>query len=177
MGEPTFFKEPCPVVRAIAPCVAHALWGRSEAQDCTSAQRRQARNIAQNIKRALAEQGLLRGFDWILSGDLAAKDRNDRISLEQGVLSDPMERMIADALNKAGMPAIHEGDKRRAGIGPTFDFDLGNGVYIEVKRMHTPRVEKQLAQAENVILIQGKQAAEWFSAAIAKATAEQEIGQ
>lgn len=159
-----FFVEPCPVVRVVAPCVAQALWGRPLADNCTAAQRRQARNIANNIKAALEKANLLRHDERLEY--LREKDRSDCIQLTQDFTTDPVERIVGGALEAAGYAPKHEGHPDRVGDGPTLDFELANGIYIEVKRMHTPRVERQLAQTSDVILIQGMEAARWFAQAI-----------
>ena len=159
-----FFVEPCPVVRAIAPCVAQAIWGRPLADNCTSAQRRQARNIANNIKAALSKAGLLANDER--PEYLHEKDRADCVQLTQDFTTDPVERIIGSALSAAGYAPKHEGHPDRSGDGPTLDFELPDQIYIEVKRMHSPRIERQMAQATDVIAIQGMRAAEWFANAI-----------
>lgn len=63
-------------------------------------------------------------------------------------ITDPMERQIADALDAAGVEFEHE----KLGLDfylPAFD------VYIEVKRMHSPRISDQMSRAPNVIAAQG----------------------
>lgn len=79
-------------------------------------------------------------------------------------MTDPMEQIIADALDAAG-------------IQYTSDFNGGNparpdfylpevDVYIEVKRFHSPRIADQMSRAPNVIAVQGKLAVEWLAAMI-----------
>ena len=164
MAGKSLFVEPCPVVRAIAPCVAQALWGKPLADNCSAAQRRQARNIANNIKNALTKASLLRQDER--PEYFREKDRADCIQLVQDFTNDPVERIVGEALDAAGYAPKHESHPDRAGDGPTLDFKLADGIYVEVKRMHTPRVERQLAQASDVILIQGIEAARWFAQAI-----------
>ena len=94
---------------------------------------------------------------------LAEKDRLDRVSLEQCFTTDPVERLVADALTAAGFEWRHEGHPARRNDPVTLDFEVVGGPHVEVKRFHTPRCEAQLAQAENVILIQGIEAARWFA--------------
>lgn len=74
-------------------------------------------------------------------------------------MGDPMEAIIAQALNKAGV-----GYSRDLGGGnPTgLDFGLENGVQIEVKRFHTDRIAQQMARADNVIAVQGEGAVNYF---------------
>ena len=163
VNPPQFWKEPDQVIRTLCREIARAMWGKPSSDNCTSAQRRQARNIAQNIKRALDHEGLLAPSK---GGHFDDKDRKDAISLTQEHTTDPVELLVGAALEAAGYKPMHEGHPARAGYGPTLDFELSNGLYIEVKRMHSPRIEKQMAQAENVIAIQGMAAAEWFAKAI-----------
>ena len=94
---------------------------------------------------------------------LREKDRLDRVSLEQCFTNDPVERIVAEALTAAGYEWRHEGHPARRGDPVTLDFEIVGGPHVEVKRFHTPRVGAQLAQAENVILIQGIEAARWFA--------------
>ena len=70
------------------------------------------------------------------------------------VSTDPMERIVEQALIDAGIPYIADRD---AGTSHRLDFDLPeHGVAIEVKRMHSPRISEQMARAENVIVAQGE---------------------
>lgn len=76
------------------------------------------------------------------------------------VITDPMERLIADALDDAGIGY----ETGLGGGNPScLDFRLENGVEIEVKRFHSPRVGEQMARADNVIVAQGKEAVEFFA--------------
>lgn len=62
--------------------------------------------------------------------------------------TDPMERVIAAALDGAGEPYFRETNG--------LDFYLTNrDLYIEVKRMHSPRIAEQMSRADNVIAVQG----------------------
>jgi hypothetical protein len=71
---------------------------------------------------------------------------------------DPVERVVADALTEAGI------DWDIPDHPITLDFKVKDGPYIECKRFHAPRVVNQMAQAEDVIVIQGMAAAKWFAA-------------
>jgi hypothetical protein len=76
-------------------------------------------------------------------------------------LSDPMERLVAEALGFSGIDYLHES------AGAPLDFWLvGEDIHIEVKRLHSPRIAAQMARVENVIAVQGKPAVEWFVAMI-----------
>lgn len=97
----------------------------------------------------------------------AEKDSLDRVSLEQHFSTCPAERLIADALTDAGIGWQHEShpDRRNEtpdGV-PMLDFKLDNGIYIEVKLMHTSRVERQLAFQHNAIVVQGMPATRWLA--------------
>lgn len=63
-----------------------------------------------------------------------------------------MEAIIAEALDAAGMA-----------YATGLDFRLANGIEIEVKRMHSPRIAEQMSRAENVIAVQGEQAVRFFA--------------
>lgn len=80
-----------------------------------------------------------------------AKDVVERIT-------DPIERTIADALLGANVPFTSE-----KGGTHRLDFGLGDGVFVEVKQFYTPRADSALQKNENVILIQGRRAAEKFA--------------
>lgn len=80
------------------------------------------------------------------------------------LIGDPMEAIIAEALDRAGIAYTRD----HGGGNPSgLDFRLANGVEIEVKRMHSPRIAEQMARAENVIAIQGDEAVRWFAVIIA----------
>lgn len=79
---------------------------------------------------------------------------------------DPMERIIEAALLEAGIAfEMDQGGKSAHRL----DFELANGVAIEVKRFHSPRAIEQLGRVENVILAQGEAAvrlvADWIRCA------------
>jgi hypothetical protein len=76
-------------------------------------------------------------------------------------ISDPVERIIADALEARGIAYRHE----QNGL----DFYLPeHDLYIEVKRMHSPRIAEQMSRAPNVIAVQGMDAATWLADLIRK---------
>ena len=75
-------------------------------------------------------------------------------------MTDPMERLIADALDAAGI-AYESGDG--GGNSSGLDFRLENGVEIEVKRFHSPRIAEQMSRAENVIAVQGEAAVRYLA--------------
>jgi hypothetical protein len=64
---------------------------------------------------------------------------------------DPVERIIADALDAAGL-AYTRGPETPAGLDfhlPLFDL------HIECKQFHSPRIAGQMARAGNVVAVQG----------------------
>lgn len=74
-------------------------------------------------------------------------------------MPDPIEQMVREALDAAGIEYVEEEDQRANGL----DFYLVNvGVHIEVKQFHTPRIAAQMERADDVIAIQGRWAAEVF---------------
>lgn len=75
------------------------------------------------------------------------------------VITDPMEKLIADALDEAGEEYEHE----KNGL----DFYLPRlDLYIEVKRFHSPRIAAQMERAENIWAVQGSFAVRTASALI-----------
>lgn len=75
-------------------------------------------------------------------------------------ITDPMERLIADALDAAGEAYEHE----KNGL----DFYLPRlDLYIEVKRFHSPRIAAQMERAENIIAVQGSFAVRTISVLLA----------
>lgn len=75
-------------------------------------------------------------------------------------LTDPMERMVAEAFEAAGI-----GYRTNATCGLDFAID-GEPVFIEVKQFHTPRIAEQMARVDNVVAIQGRQAMLWFASLV-----------
>lgn len=73
---------------------------------------------------------------------------------------DPMEKLIADALDSVGASYTTDlGGGNPSGL----DFRLASGVEIEVKRFHSPRIADQTSRAENVIVAQGEQAVRFLA--------------
>lgn len=74
--------------------------------------------------------------------------------------SDSLELAVATFLQQRGIDFTHESQSK----DQVLDFYLpAYDVYIEVKKYHTPRVEKQLASQDNVILVQGVKALEFLT--------------
>ncbi|MRL69856.1 hypothetical protein, partial [Brevundimonas sp. SPF441] len=82
-----------------------------------------------------------------------------------GTLTDPMERMVAEAFEAAGI-----GFKTNTASGLDFAID-GAPVFVEVKQFHTPRIAGQMARVDNVVAIQGRQAMSWFSSLVRRLAA------
>ncbi|MEM6413216.1 MAG: hypothetical protein AAF720_00980 [Pseudomonadota bacterium] len=76
-------------------------------------------------------------------------------------MSDPIEEIVEDALKASGMDYVR-GDTNEMPL----DFYLNGNVAIEVKQFHTPRIERQMAAQENVIVIQGREAAIAFASLV-----------
>jgi len=77
--------------------------------------------------------------------------------------ADPVESVIATALDARGIAYLTESQPGSAGL----DFLLTDaGVHIECKRFHSPRICEQMSRAPNVIAIQGMEAAELFAALV-----------
>lgn len=74
------------------------------------------------------------------------------------IFTDPMEKIIAEALVRADIEFVSPCMK--TGL----DFKLAGDVYIECKQFHSERISEQMTRAENVIVIQGMQAALRFAA-------------
>ena len=74
-------------------------------------------------------------------------------------ISNPLEQAIADKLTALNIEFRHDSQ----GGTKNLDFYLpAYDVYIEVKQFSTPRSKEQLERADNVILIQGVKALEFF---------------
>lgn len=68
--------------------------------------------------------------------------------------SDELEKQIGDTLVKCGINFNR--NQRLDFYLPDFD------IYIEVKKYHSERSNSQLASQDNIILIQGKKAIDFF---------------
>lgn len=85
------------------------------------------------------------------------------------VITDPIEKIVADALDRAGIQYACGGDEPNCN---GLDFYLkGRDTFIECKAYHTPRITEQMSRASNVIAIQGRKAAEVFAEILAAAHA------
>jgi hypothetical protein len=75
-------------------------------------------------------------------------------------MTDPLERMLAEALTAAGIRFVTDAG---GGNPSRLDFRLpDHDIEIEVKRFHSPRIADQMARAENVIALQGEATVRWF---------------
>lgn len=79
--------------------------------------------------------------------------------------TDPIELIIAGALTSAKIDFLHESENKNQML----DFYLPSaGTYIECKQFATERTGPQIAHIANVIVIQGRQAAECFAALVSQ---------
>lgn len=75
-------------------------------------------------------------------------------------ITDPVERVIADALDAASI----RWDGENSPAAQNLDFWLPDyGTHIEVKQFHTPRTASQIERSDSVILIVGMTAARAFA--------------
>lgn len=73
---------------------------------------------------------------------------------------DPAEIRVADGLAIAGIAFVHELENPEQ----RFDFYLPDyKLYIECKQFSTPRTAEQIKDREDIIVVQGKHAAEAFA--------------
>ncbi|TKD17939.1 HNH endonuclease [Rhodobacter capsulatus] len=80
-------------------------------------------------------------------------------------MTDPVERTIAEALDRAGIEWVGDTDPRAKRL----DFFLPiENVHIEVKRFHTDRTAEQMERSENIIVVVGLAAARAFARMITK---------
>ena len=78
------------------------------------------------------------------------------------LIDDPMERIIAAALDDADIPFVPgESTPER------LDFFLPvQNIHIEVKQFHSDRIAEQMSRADNVIAVQGRAAVNLLADAI-----------
>ena len=83
---------------------------------------------------------------------------------------DPIERMLAEGLDRAGVRYVREPHP----LTRRLDFYLTDfQVWVEAKQFFTERVLDQLQRADDVILIQGRRAAQTFlDLIVARGTAD-----
>lgn len=79
-------------------------------------------------------------------------------------MPDPMEQMIANALDAAGFRYVREPHNECQGL----DFYLPDlDIHIEVKQFHAARIAKQMEQVPDVIAVQGIKAVAFLSTLLA----------
>jgi hypothetical protein len=79
--------------------------------------------------------------------------RNGGFRIKEWHMNDPMETLIANALDVAGIPYDREVDG--------LDFRLRDiDVFIEVKQFHSSRIAQQMSRRDNIIVAQGRKAVE-----------------
>lgn len=77
------------------------------------------------------------------------------------MISDPIEKIIADGLTANGIRFIHETEAKESNLALDFylpDFD----VFIECKQFWSAGLNDQMKRAPNIIAIQGREAAHSF---------------
>ena len=80
-------------------------------------------------------------------------------------MTDPVESVVEAALQSAGI--LYMRPERAPAQPPYLDFYLPeHGTYIECCRWHSERKVRQTAGVENVILVQGLNAARWLASLI-----------
>lgn len=79
-------------------------------------------------------------------------------------ISDPLETLVADVLNRGGIEFVHESEDE-SGQTKGLDFWVPKwNCHIEVKQFHSPRITGQMERVENVIVLQGARAVNVFKA-------------
>ncbi|CAB4218679.1 hypothetical protein UFOVP1605_41 [uncultured Caudovirales phage] len=73
-------------------------------------------------------------------------------------ISCDLEQSLADSLTEVGISFIHESQRKQRLDFYLPDFDI----WIEVKKFDSERTGEQIKSQENVVLIQGKKAMEFF---------------
>jgi hypothetical protein len=81
----------------------------------------------------------------------------ERNNMKKLIIQDPLDQQVMDALDKIGVEYVHETQ------GAALDFYLPTfDIHIECKAFHTDRINKQLRDNPNVIVIQSLKAAHAF---------------
>jgi hypothetical protein len=81
-------------------------------------------------------------------------------------LSDPIEQIIADGLDAAGIRFVHESKAKELTL--SLDFYLPDFcIFIECKQFWSENLNNQMQRASNIIAIQGRAAAYAFAAMVA----------
>ncbi len=115
--------------------------------------------IAKIIRRAMQDHST----PATVRSEQAAREIAARLGarLLTAAETDPMERLCGQALRACGIDFITD---HEAESPARLDFYLpASDLHIEVKRFHSERVAEQLRRAENVILLQGKGAVQFFA--------------
>ena len=115
--------------------------------------------IAKIIRRAMQDHAA----PATVRSERAAREIADRLGVHllTAAETDPMERICGQALRAAGVAFITD---HEAASPARLDFYLPESdLHIEVKRFHSERVAEQLRRAENVILLQGAGAVQFFA--------------
>lgn len=93
-------------------------------------------------------------------------------------ITDPIELIVATGLTDGDIHFVHESEDPVLTKGLDFllpDFPTpGTHLFIEVKQFHSDWIAGQMARDENVIAVQGREAAKAF-ATLCKALAAQDL--
>lgn len=75
--------------------------------------------------------------------------------------TDFLEQSVGETLEGGGVDFIHESEVKHE---PVLDFELPeHDVHIEIKQFYSDRVIKQLKSKQNVIVLQGRKAVDFFN--------------
>lgn len=79
------------------------------------------------------------------------------MAINPTTITDPVERIVADALDRVGVVYQTHNSLELDFYLPSYE------IYIEVKQYHSPRISEQMSRNPNVIAIQGIEAARAFA--------------
>lgn len=75
--------------------------------------------------------------------------------------TDFLEESLGESLNGKGIEFIHESEIKTE---PVLDFHLPeHDIHIEIKQFYSDRIIKQLQSKQNVIVLQGRKAVDFFN--------------
>lgn len=88
-------------------------------------------------------------------------------------LDDPIEQIIADGLDAAGILYVHESQSKELTLA--LDFYLPDFcIFVECKQFWSENLNNQMRRASNIIAIQGRSAAHAFVSMLRKRVKERE---
>lgn len=90
------------------------------------------------------------------------------------MIDDPIERIIADGLDAAGIRYVHETQSKELTLA--LDFYLPDFcIFLECKQFWSQNLNNQMQRASNIIAIQGRAAAYAFVSMISREAIMQEL--